>query len=154
MDSFLWGGLLPSTQPEATLTPAAMALLNDAVLNQCGGSQAAGDGFLANPLACSFDVTRLQCAAGQDPARCLSAAQVRQAQRLYSPVRNTVDGSEIYPGFAFGSERRWASIQGALIGAYAQPLLANTVFGDPNWDWTRFDFGQDAARVDAMLTPK
>ncbi|WP_186099898.1 tannase/feruloyl esterase family alpha/beta hydrolase [Burkholderia gladioli] len=154
MESFLWGGLLPSTQPEATLTPAAMALLNDAVLNQCGGSQAAGDGFLANPLACSFDVTRLQCAAGQDPARCLSAAQVRQAQRLYSPVRNTVDGSEIYPGFAFGSERHWASIQGALIGAYAQPLLANTVFGDPNWDWTRFDFGQDAARVDAMLTPK
>lgn len=28
------------------------------------------------------------------------------------------------------------------------------MFGDPNWDWTRFDFGQDAARVDAMLTPK
>jgi feruloyl esterase len=153
MESFLWGALLPAKQPTARLTPSALATLNQAVLQHCGGSDAASDGFLANPLTCHFDPARLQCKAGQDPAHCLSAAQVSQAQRLYSPVRDPRTGRSLYPGFARGSESQWALIQGALVPNYAQPLLANTVFDNPNWDWTTFDFAADADRVDAVLSP-
>lgn len=153
MESFLWGALLPAKQPTARLTPSALATLNQAVLQHCGGSDAASDGFLADPLTCHFDPARLQCKAGQDPAHCLSAAQVSQAQRLYSPVLDPRTGRSLYPGFARGSESQWALIQGALVPNYAQPLLANTVFDNPNWDWTTFDFAADADRVDAVLSP-
>jgi feruloyl esterase len=153
MESFLWGALLPAKQPAARLTPSALATLNQAVLQHCGGTDAASDGFLANPLTCHFDPARLQCKAGEDPAHCLSAAQVQQAQRLYSPVLDPRTGRALYPGFARGSESQWALIQGALVPNYAQPLLANTVFDNPDWDWTTFDFAADADRVDAVLSP-
>lgn len=153
MESFLWGAMLPAKQPAATLTPAALATLNQAVLQHCGGADAVSDGFLSNPGVCRFDPARLQCKAGEDPAHCLSAPQVQQAERLYSPVRDPRTGRVLYPGFARGSESQWALIQGALVPYYAQPLLANTVFDNPNWDWTTFDFGADADRVDAVLSP-
>ncbi|MGH8780276.1 tannase/feruloyl esterase family alpha/beta hydrolase [Paraburkholderia sp.] len=153
MESFLWGALLPAKQPASLLTPAALALLNDTVLASCGGTTATQDGFLANPLTCSVDITPLQCKSGQDPGTCLSSAQISQAQRLYSAVLDSRNGKQLYPGFAYGSERQWTSIQGALVPNYAQPLLANAVFDNPNWDWTSFDFGADADLVDAKLTP-
>ena len=153
MESFLWGSMLPAKDPAARLTPAALTALNRAALAHCGGPDALSDGFLSNPLICHFDPARLQCKAGEDPAHCLSAAQVRQAERLYSPVSDPRTGRELYPGFARGSESQWALIQGALVPNYAQPLLANTVFGNPDWDWTTFDFAADADRVDAVLSP-
>jgi len=153
MESFLWGALLPEKQPAARLTPSALSTLSGAVLAHCGGSDAVSDGFLANPLTCRFDPARLQCKAGEDPAHCLSAPQVRQAERLYSAVRDPRTGRELYPGFARGSESQWSLIQGALVPNYAQPLLANAVFDNPDWDWTTFDFAADADRVDAVLSP-
>ena len=153
MESFLWGARLPAQQPEAKLTPAALTLLNRAVLKSCGGDAAIEDGFLDNPLACHFEPAQLQCKSGDDPARCLSAAQVHEAERLYSPVLDSRDGKQLYPGFARGSESQWNLIQGALVPNYAQPLVANTVFDNPDWDWTTFDFGADADRVDAKLAP-
>jgi feruloyl esterase len=153
MESFLWGARLPAQQPEAKLTPAALTLLNRAVLKNCGGDAAVEDGFLDNPLACHFEPAQLQCKSGDDPARCLSAAQVHEAERLYSPVLDSRDGKQLYPGFARGSESQWNLIQGALVPNYAQPLVANTVFDNPDWDWTTFDFGADADRVDAKLAP-
>ena len=95
----------------------------------------------------------MRCNSGDDPAQCLSAAQVHEAGRLYSPVLDSRDGKPLYPGFALGSESQWRLIQGALVPNYAQPLLANTVFDNPDWDWTTFDFGADADRVDAKLAP-
>jgi hypothetical protein len=41
-----------------------------------------------------------------------------------------------------------------LIGAFAQPLLANTVFNNPNWDWTTFNYDSDATLVDKVLSPR
>jgi feruloyl esterase len=153
MESFLWNAVLPAQQPEAKLTPDALAVLSHGVLQSCGGEDAVKDGFLANPLSCHFDPAQLQCKAGDDPSQCLSAAQVHEAERLYSPVLDSRTGKPLYPGFVRGSESQWALIQGALVPNYAQPLVANVVFGNPDWDWTTFDFGADGDRVDAKLAP-
>ncbi|MBV9782963.1 MAG: tannase/feruloyl esterase family alpha/beta hydrolase [Acidisphaera sp.] len=153
MMSFLWGGLLPAENPAATLTTAALTLLNTAVLQQCEGSQAVQDGFLLHPRACHYDPAQLLCQSGQDPSTCLTAPQVQEAERLYSAVRDPVTGLKLYPGFVRGSESQWALIQGLLVGAYAQPLLANAVFDNPNWDWTTFNFDSDAFLVDKKLSP-
>jgi feruloyl esterase len=153
MESFLWSARLPAQQPEAKLTPDALKVLSHAVLSSCEGEGAAKDGFLANPMACHFDPATVQCKAGDDPSTCLSEAQVHEAERLYSPVVDSRTGHELYPGFARGSENQWALIQGALVPNYAQPLVANVVFNDPNWDWTTFDFAADGDRLDAKLAP-
>ncbi len=110
-------------------------------------------GYLLDPRDCHFDPARLQCQAGQAAGTCLSAPQVAEAQRLYSPVTDPRTGLHLYPGFARGSESQWSLIQGALVPFYAQPLLANAVFDNPNWDWTTFNFDSDAALVDRVLSP-
>jgi feruloyl esterase len=153
MESFLWGAKLPAQDPDAKLTPEALTLLNRAVLQQCGGDAALKDGYLENPLACHFEPATLQCKSGDDSAHCLSAAQVHEAERLYSPVTDSRNGKALYPGFVRGSESQWNLIQGALVPNYAQPLVANVVFDNPDWDWTSFDFGADADRVDVRLAP-
>ncbi len=153
MQSFLWGGLLPAQNPAARLDTTALTLLNNAVLQSCGGSTAVQAGYLLDPRQCHFDPAKLQCQSGQAAGTCLTTPQVAEAQRLYSPVKDPRTGLHLYPGFARGSESQWSLIQGVLVPAFAQPLLANAVFDNPNWDWTTFDFDNDAALVDKKLSP-
>ena len=152
MMSFLWGGLLPAQNPAATLGSTELALLSNAVLQSCGGDRAVADGFLDYPRACTYDPAKLICSNGQTSG-CLTAEQVAEAQALYSAVRDPVNGLILYPGFARGSEINWSLIQGALVPYYAQPLLANAVYDNPNWDWTTFNFNSDAFLVDRKLSP-
>jgi feruloyl esterase len=153
MMSFLWGGLLPATNPAATLPQSTLNVLNNAVVKKCGGKQAVADGFLLDPRDCSFDPKTLQCSAGQSPAACLSEPQVQEAERLYSPVTDPVSHLTLYPGFVRGGEEEWSLIQGELVGAFAQPLLANAVFDNPNWNWETFNYSSDALLVDKKLSP-
>jgi feruloyl esterase len=153
MMSFLWGGLLPAKNASAVLPQSALNLLNNAVLQECGGTQAVVDGFLLDPRTCQYDPTKLLCQSGRNPATCLTRPQLEEAKMLYSPVTDPETGLDLYPGFARGGEETWSLIQGALVGAFAQPLLANTVFDNPNWDWTTFNFDTDAFLVDKKLSP-
>lgn len=155
MESFLWGGL-PSAQNPAALVPqSTLNTLNTAVLNACTSAKAlVTDTFLNDPRDCHFDPSALLCTAGQSSGTCLTAPQLAAVKHLYSPVTNPRTGLKLYPGFAPGSESQWALIQGSLIAFFAQPLLANTVFNNPNWDWTTFNYDSDAKRVDQVLSPK
>src|SRR5579859_187972 len=155
MMSFLWGALPSAKNPVAALPATQLALFHSAVLKACqaGDGSVPGDSFLNDPRKCAFDPAVLECKQGQDPSTCLSAAQVGAALTLYSPVTDPQSGLLLYPGFARGSEDNWSLIQGALVPFYAQPLLANTVFDNPNWDWTSFNFSSDARLVDRKLSP-
>jgi feruloyl esterase len=155
MMSFLWGALPSAKNPAAALPASALALFHTAVLKACQAADGsvAGDTFLNDPRKCGFDPAVLQCKQGQDPSTCLTAAQTEAARTLYSPVTDPQSGLVLYPGFARGSEDNWSLIQGALVPFFAQPLLANTVFDNPNWDWTSFNFASDALLVDRKLSP-
>jgi feruloyl esterase len=143
MESFLRGALPSTENPAAALPASALTLLNNAVLASCSRDEAvASDGFLNDPRDCRFDPAVLLWKGGQDPSTCLSAPQIAAVQHIYSAVTDPRTGLELYPGFVRGSEGQWSLIQGALVPFFAQPLLANTVFDNPNWDWTTFNFRQ------------
>lgn len=155
MESFLWGGLPSAQNPAALIPQTALNALTTAVLNACPSSKAVStDTFLNDPRTCQFDPSVLLCKAGQTAGTCLTTPQLAAVKHLYSPVTNPRTGLKLYPGFALGSENQWSLIQGELIAFFAQPLLANAVFNNPNWNWTTFNYDSDARLVDKVLAPK
>src|SRR5262249_13470712 len=69
----------------ARLTPAKAQLFHRAVLDACDAIDGLKDGLIGDPTKCSFDPGALQCK-GADESTCLTAAQVRAARTLYSPL--------------------------------------------------------------------
>ena len=95
----------------AILTSADLAPLHDDVLEACGGSTAESLGYLADPLACTWQPSSIACKTGQTSTStdfCLTAAQVETVNKLYDGVRDP-QGQLLYPGYELrGSELNWA----------------------------------------------
>jgi feruloyl esterase len=93
------------------LTSADLAPLHNDVLQACGGSTAVTLGYLADPLACTWNPASIGCKAGQTSTStdfCLTAAQVETVDKLYNGVRDS-GGDLLYPGYETrGSELNWA----------------------------------------------
>lgn len=129
-------------------------LLANAVKAACG-DPADPLRLIARPEACSFDPGTLLCAAGQDPATCLTAAQVATVRAIHGGPR-TSWGTQWYPGKPVGSEASWASwlvadptaasgwnpLQGGFGFSFVNNLFFET---DPpeSYVWNQFDFDVD-----------
>lgn len=61
--------------PGALPSPAKLATLSKAILNQCDKLDGVEDGIVSNPLACSFNPEPLRCT-GADSDSCLTNAQM------------------------------------------------------------------------------
>ncbi len=164
MLSFLWGAKA-ADRPGGKIPPDGLKLLHQAVLNACDARDGVKDGLLSDPLACHFDPGVLACKPDQTSG-CLSAAQVETARLIYQGPRNPRTGTQIYPGFAFGSEADpdatgpaasgplaygWGGIQGPLGEMFAFPLLREIAYHDPKWDWHSFDWDKDVADLDRRV---
>lgn len=152
----LWDGLAANLKLSHKLSDAKLTLLNKAVLSACAGlgNGLAGDPFLADPLACSFDPTVLTCQ-GPDAKTCLTPAEVQTARAFYSgPTDRT--GRPAYYGWLRGSEAPgrfgWNFLQALPNGQPPFDSLFKWVFGAA-WDWRGFDFDRDMPKVDAALGP-
>jgi len=98
--------------PDAYIPATKLALLSNAALAQCAGKDGglASDLFLSDPRQCRFDPEVLQCRHGQDPATCLTPAQVDAASKLYAGPHE--HGILLFPGLEPGGEAAaggWAS---------------------------------------------
>ncbi len=119
------------------MTPAKLALASKAAVAACG----IADGVLADPAHCRWDPRTLECKVGDDPSKCLSAAEVQAIVRVESPIKDPQSGEVLYPGMEPGSEKAWMSGTGSMTG------LNNTVAsyyrymvtGDPSWNGTGAD---------------
>lgn len=171
----------PSDLSVATITPEALDLIGNAVLERCDRVDGLEDGVLNDPLACDFDVTELACRDGQTGA-CLTPAQLEAARRVYEGL--SLDGERIVPGYPPGGELGAGGwdlwIAGGLkVGRareiqrseppdpeYADPETPNVhfavgngvmkyfVFQDPDWDYSTYDFStfrSDVAWVASTL---
>jgi feruloyl esterase len=80
------GGPQTNGVPDAYIPSSKLALLSNAALAQCAGKDGgvASDLFLSDPRQCRFDPEVVQCRHGQDPATCLTSAQVDAARKLYA----------------------------------------------------------------------
>lgn len=145
------------------LSNADLALVSNAVLQRCDALDGAVDGIIhANPSACNFDPAVLQCA-GTKTDGCLSAAQVTALKRDFGGPR-TSSGAQIYAtwpwdaGIGGADWRNWrlgtsATSTGnarneTLIAADAMRLEFMTPPA-PSFDYMKFNFDTDVARMDA-----
>ncbi len=137
------------------LRPEMNAVIHQAVLEQCDGLDGVEDGLLADPRACPFDPSSLQCQ-GEDTSACLSAAEVDVVAAWYAGPRNSA-GEQLYPGGQpVGSEVFWwlwltTNGQGAggLVPVFNRNFLAHMAFrDDPGEGFTPLDFDFDQHPAD------
>lgn len=149
-------GLAANLQPGHALPDAKLRLLNAAVLESCGGlgSGLAGDPFLGDPKACTFDPAVLTCK-GADDGACLTANQVKTARAFYTGPTGQ-RGRPLFFGWPRGSEAPgtfgWNFLQTLPDGKPPFASLFNWIFG-PGWDWRGFKVERDMKTVDARLGP-
>jgi feruloyl esterase len=151
----------------------ALALIGDAVLEQCDALDGLKDGILNDPRQCDFDVVSLACEAGASD-QCLTPDQVAVAQDIYADVeiggkmtRGAPLGSEM-PGSPLGWSR-WITggynpendldfHPGAETDDFADPVVPNArwalamgiarnfIFSDPEWSYEGYDFSDFAQK--------
>lgn len=102
-----------------------LPILHQAVLNACDSLDGLADGLIANPLACRFDLTTVQCPAGtDDTSACLTAAEVEVARKFYDGPRDPTTGTHLTAGGPqYGSEMAWA-------GVYVPQAAGGTIFSE------------------------
>jgi len=171
----------PNDLSVATITPEALQLIGNAVLERCDILDGIEDGVLNNPLACEFNVTELACQAGE-AGSCLTPAQLVAARRAYQGLN--LEGEQLVPGYPPGAEVGLAGwtlwITGGLaVGevdefqrgipedleypdpdtpnahfAFGNGVMKYLVFQDPDWDYSTYDFStfeSDVAAVSSTL---
>lgn len=154
----------------AGLTPEALVLLAEKVLEKCDGVDGLKDGLIDDPRRCDFDATRdvPACAAGQSGPACLTRAQADAINSIYAGPRSS-RGKQIFPGFMPGSEAlvtppgsttpvsAWLHmIVPATLGgraadfSLAEGTMRYLVFDPPrpDWDYRTFDFDRDVALLE------
>ncbi len=146
--------LIHSTDPPVKLSKATLALVTKTVMKRCGSDYGADkDGFLSSdPRECWFGVEELLCKEGDDPANCLTAAQVKVVTKVYGEFILPRTNTEIFPGLPVGSEQPggpcesgWAPrpyLGGSpFASSSASQFYALGVLQDPNADLRKVDVG-------------
>lgn len=153
----VWDYHAANLQAGHKLSDAKLALLTKAAVAACGARNNGlkSDPFIADPTGCAFDPGTLMCR-GVDAPDCLTAAEVWTAKAFYSGPTDDA-GKPLYYGWLPGSESgafNWGFLE-APINNPAEPSfdgLFKWVFG-AGWNWRTFNYGEDMAKVDAVLGP-
>ena len=129
------------------IPPIKYQLLHNAVLAACDSADGLKDGILNDPRKCVFDPHQLLCKDAVN-SNCLSASEAAAAAELYSGLRDSRTGSQLYPGLARGSELGWG------LGAKSRNLgiehFRYLTYKNPEWDYRTFDAARDLERADEV----
>ena len=149
----LWYAQATLADPESYLPADRLPLLANAVNAACDALDGIEDGVLDDPRRCRFDPAELTCAAGQDPATCLTGKQVDAVRAIWSGSRNR-RSEPLYPGLVPGGEAapggwaRWVTGDAPFTSLHwlaAEGFFRHMVFEDPDWDFRSFDYDEDLA---------
>jgi Tannase and feruloyl esterase len=174
LTGFVWNEQALLDDPASYIPPSLLPVLSKAALAHCVGQDGGvkTDAFLNDPRDCHFDPATVQCAAGQDPTTCLSAAQVRAARQIYRGPHDPATGELIFPGYEPGSEANASNWPAWIVGPsraadlsndrtqgqasqefFGNGFFGNFVFQDPNWDFRTLNFTTDLALADEDFAP-
>jgi hypothetical protein len=151
-----------------TKVPAIAA----AVLAACDELDGVRDGILNDPRQCHFDPGKMQCKAGQNDDKCLTAAQVAALKKIYAGPHDA-GGHPFFPGYLPGAEDGeggWGlwifgpAPAKSLMAFFGNGYFSNMVYENSDWDYKSFklESGYNAAQektakalnsVDADLGP-
>lgn len=138
----------------APLNADAIKTIGEAVTAKCDAIDGVKDGVIDDPRRCGFVPARdLPQCSGDSPAQgCLTAAQIRAVETIYSPVPRR--GAQFFPGWPVGAEAGWipwfTAPNGKGIGwNFGEAYLKNIAFGRPNanYDWLTFDVDADLEKI-------
>lgn len=130
-----------------------LKLVNTAVMNKCDELDGLEDGILENPLLCQFDPQELLCGPGVDRG-CLTANEVDALKKIYSGPRLS-DGTQVSPGLTLGGEALPGNWDDWVLDdkPIAAELFRWFVYGDPEWDLTKFDIDTDYVNAKERMGP-
>ncbi len=132
------------------IAPAKLRLITNAVLKDCDGQDGVKDGLLTDPRACNFSPTEMACKAGQEPASCLTPAEVSALQKIYEGLHYS-SGQPIYPGWPRGVEYALALTRQPFVAALAASTFKDMVFEDPSWDYHHIDYDRAVRLADEKV---
>jgi len=132
----------------ATKIPAIAAAVNAA----CDEKDGVKDGILNDPRECKFDPAVIQCKAGEESDKCLTASQIATLNQIYAGLSDS-HGHSLFPGYLPGAEEgpggwgMWITgrVPGTGVIAFiSKGYFSNFVYEKPDWDFKSFN-------VDAAL---
>ena len=141
--------------PASFIPPAKIPTIASAVNAACDALDGVRDGILNDPRQCHFDPATIQCKAGEESDKCLTAAQAVALKKLYAGTPDAA-GHIVYPGYlpgAEGGEGGWGLwITGpapakSLMAFFGNGFFSDMVYDKPDWDYKTFnvDAGLKAA---------
>jgi Tannase and feruloyl esterase len=145
-------------QAESYIPAAKLPAIQAAALAACDAMDGVKDSVIEDPSRCHFDTSVLLCK-GKENDACLTGAQVAALNKLYAGGR-TSTGKLVFPGYSPGGEAEpnawalWITGPGpekSLMYLFATQFFKNMVFGDPQWDFRRFNVGRDVAAADEKM---
>ena len=132
--------------PASFIPPAKIPVISAAVLAACDQLDGVRDGILNDPRQCHFDPASIQCKAGADSDKCLTAPQAAALKKIYAgPQDPHVHGP--IPGYLPGAEdgeEGWGLwITGpapakSLMAAFGLGYFSNLVYEKSDWDYRTF----------------
>ncbi len=125
------------------MSPADWKLVADAGVKACDATDGVIDGVAEDPRVCRFDISSLQCPAGQTQG-CLSVAQVQFAKTLYDPLKDDAEqpiDEGLLPGVLVDSGR----------SRLAPATFGQAIRHQADWQGDGFDVSKDLAAIDKVM---
>jgi hypothetical protein len=146
--------------PGAYVSQAKLPAIQSAALAACDKLDGVADGVVENPATCRFELAKLKCE-GAESDSCLTAPQMEGVKRIYAGLRDS-KGKLLYPGFSMGGEAQpggWGpwmtgpAPEKATMLAFGAGFYKNLVYGDPAWDYKKFNPDTDVKAAMAKVAP-
>lgn len=148
---FLWAWQAThASQGQPILPSSKLPALHAAAMRSCDTRDGLKDGLISDPTTCRFDPGTLVCRGAETDA-CLTTAQVEAVRKVYAGPRHPKTGTQIFPGWARGSELGWRGYITEPREPIRVGVLSHWAFHNPAWDARSFDWDRDVAFVDRAL---
>jgi feruloyl esterase len=150
-----WTGLLSmavadtealTVNPASFIPPAKIPVIANAVVAACDKLDGVADGILNDPRECHFDPGSIECKAGDDSNKCLTAPQVTALKTIYAGLQDS-RGRVIFPGYQPGAEDGgggWGiwitgpSPARSLMAFFGIGYFSNMVYDKQDWSYKSF----------------
>lgn len=132
------------------IPPSKYPVIHRAALDACDAKDGVRDGVIEDPPRCKYDLSVLQCKAGDGPD-CLTPAQIEAVRTIYSPAVHARTGRYLFAPMPPGGELGWEHMAGPTPYPYVPGFYRNMVFRDQSWDYrthpANFDTHVDLAEA-------
>jgi feruloyl esterase len=141
-----WDTQALTLDPASFIPPAKIPTISAAVLAACDELDGVRDGILNDPRQCHFDPATIECKAGEDTDKCLTAPQADALKKIYAGPHDS-HGHEVLPGFLPGAEDGrggWGlwifgpAPAKSLMASFGIGYFSNMVYEKSDWDYKTF----------------